>query len=143
MNEVFKEFLLFGVVEVFIFVLFAKKVLMFDNAKYRHVIIIGFFLMLCGLLNIPFFKQISGIVILTIYYAYLKKKMDFKCFLYGLESMLYILIVEATIYFLLDSTNIIDVTIIKNNIDEFVCLIPVRIIEISILFIYNKIKAVK
>ena len=109
MFEVMKSFILFGVIENFIVFMFLAKVCKVKIRYIESFYLIPIFLIV-GCLNIPFCKQIFGILIISIY-LYKKCKIDMiKAIGYTLLSFLYLLCVEMMICAPLDLLNIIDLT---------------------------------
>ena len=140
MIEVMKEFLLFGVVEVFIVLLFLKKVGCFDKIKYWHMVLLCPMWFACGFVTIPFGKQILTIITLFLYLSVINKKIK-NCgyFKFITFSVLYILCFEVlfncVIVFLFD----IDMSEIY-NIEKFIYMIPLRFVCVISIFVYKKIK---
>ena len=133
MIEVLKEFLLFGVVEVFILLMFYKYVGKIDKVKYWHGLILCPLFFIIGLIQFPYAKQIGMIVIMIAYLYVISKKLNVKVVVL---SSLYLLIFEvifSVIY------TIIEFDITTNSVyDRFLLFIPIITMEILTLLIYNK-----
>lgn len=91
--EVLKEFLLFGVVEIFILFMFYRNIAKFIKVKYWHMVILCPMLIIIGLCNIPYSKQFYSIVVITIYLIIVLKNHFVKILKYVTMSFLFLLII--------------------------------------------------
>ena len=137
--DVLLNFILFGIIEIFIILYFIKNVNMLEKVKYWHMLILCPLYCLCGYLDIPYVKQISVFIIFIIYVFILRKNI-IKSTKYSTISILYLLIVETICLIPLDLFGIFDISTINNNWEKFLLFIPIRIIQIVI--IKNTIKEV-
>ena len=138
MIELLKEFLLFGYIEIIILLMFYKIVGNIREVKYWHSLIISPFVMLCGLLTIPYVKQIGVILIMIIYLVYITKLFNRNLKLVTI-SILYLLVIEMIISMILDIIFGFDFTTIT-SIEKLFIMFPIRILEITIIYKYKKEK---
>jgi hypothetical protein len=134
MIEVLKEFLLFGVVEVFILLMFYKYVGKIDKVKYWHGLILCPLFFIVGLIQFPYAKQIGMIVIMIAYLYLISKKLNIKVVVL---SSLYLLVVEMIFCILLDFSIGFNFTEL-NTMNKFFVMIPIRLIELLLIFIYKR-----
>ena len=135
MIEILKEFLLFGVIEIFILLMFYKYVGKIEKVKYWHGLVLCPMFFVVGLIQFPYAKQIGMMIIMIAYLSAISKKANIKIVLFG---ALYLLVIEMIFCMLYDLSNIVDLFLLKNDIIyKFLYLIPVRLTEIIFLILYN------
>jgi hypothetical protein len=134
MIEVLKEFLLFGVIEIFILLSFYKYVGKLDKVKYWHELILSQLFFIMGLIQFPFAKQIGMIVVMIAYLYVISEKVNIKIVAF---SFIYLLAIEMIICMLLDITIGFDFTILT-SVEKFIIMIPIRILEILLILLYNR-----
>jgi hypothetical protein len=139
MIEVLKEFLLFGVIEVFILLMFYKYGGKIDKVKYWHGLILCVFYFAVGLIQMPFVKQISMIFGMFVYICILQKEIKLKYLKITFLSLIYLLCVEilysivCQIIFSEDLFNVV-------GFYKFLLILPTRIIDILLILLYKKYK---
>jgi len=136
MIELLKEFLLFGVIEIFILMMFCKYIGNISSIKWRHGIFICILGFIFGITNIPFVKEIGLILIVIIYLYLLTKNIYLKISIY---SFLYMLITEVifSIIFSIILGNDFNFSLLDIK-TKFLLFIPIRISEITLIIIYYK-----
>ncbi len=134
MIEVLKEFLLFGVIEVFILLMFYKYVGKIDKVKYWHGLVLCPLFFVVGLIQFPYTKQLGMIIIMVVYLYVIIKKLNFRIVMF---SSLYLLVIEMIFCVLLDITIGFNFTML-NIINKFLVMIPIRFVEVSLIFVYKR-----
>ena len=134
MIELLKEFLLFGYIEIIILLMFYRIVGNIREVKYWHSLIISPLYFICGLITIPFMKQILMIVLMFVYLYILTKKLKFKIIIY---SSLFLLCIEMIICSILDVLNLVDLTSTEIKY-KIILMIPIRLIEVLLILYYRK-----
>jgi len=137
MIEVLKEFLLFGVIEIFILLMFYKYVGEINKVKYWHGLVLSPILLLLGFMDIPFMNQISSILVMTIYLMAVDKKEFLKIIRTVFIGFLYLLCIETIICVFYDFVLMVDLKTISSFI-KFLYMIPIRIIEILLILLYKR-----
>lgn len=130
------EFLLFGVIEVFILLMFYKYVGDINNVKMWHGIILCILFYAVGLINFPFVKQIGMIVVMIIYLFVLNNKINVKIVL---MSSLYLLCIEILFSIFYELLLIIDLSNTSLNF-KFLYMIPIRLTEVGLILLYRRSK---
>ena len=137
MIELLKEFLLFGYIEIIILLMFYRIVGNIKEVKYWHSLIISPFVMICGLLTIPYARQIGVIFVMMIYLIYITKFFNRNLKLVTI-SILYLLVIEIMFSIFYELIFNIDLSIEISMIEKLSYMIPIRIFEISIIILLNK-----
>lgn len=135
--EVLKSFILFGIIENFILLMFYKYVGRIDKVRYWHLIIICPIVIFLSLLQIPFMKQLSSIIVIVAYLSILNKKISKDIFKIVILSFIYLLLIEMVFCATLDFLKVIDLTKI-DIFQRFVLMIPIRLVEIFPILAYRK-----
>lgn len=134
MIELLKEFLLFGYIEIIILLMFYKIVGNIREVKYWHSLIISPLYFICGLMTIPFMKQILMIVLMFMYLFILTKKLKFKIIIC---SSLFLLCIEMIICSILDVLSLVDLTSTEAKY-KIILMIPIRVVEVLLILYYRK-----
>lgn len=138
MLEVIKNYLLFGVVENIIIFMFLRHIYKL-NVRYLEVFYLSPLFIFASIFNIPFGRQLFGVFIIILYIVIKNKTKIINSIKYTIVSFMYLLCVEMLICAPMDMILSIDLTKTK-DIDKFFWLIPIRAIEVSLIFIYKKYK---
>lgn len=136
--KMLQEFLLFGVIEILVLLLFYKYMGKIDNVKYWHGLILCPLFFSIGLIQFPYAKQIGMIIIMIAYLYVINKKINIKIVVLG---FLYLLVVEMIFCMIYNLLGFVDLFLLENNIYyKFMCLVPTRFIEILFIFLYKRRK---
>lgn len=137
MVELFKEFLLFGVVEVFIVLMFYKKIGKVVKVRYWHILLLSPIIIFLNILQIPYTKQLSSMIVFVVYLYLINKQSIKNIFKLVILSFLYLLCVEAVLCLFIEFFTTLKIQSI-GLFDKFIFMIPMRIVEILIIIIYEK-----
>lgn len=132
LKSVMTDYALFSLIDAYIFCLFFKKVGKCNNIKWYECMLLGLINSLVSLMGIPMVYQIFGIFYMGAFIS-LKKSQKIKDSLFiSMSASIYMLIVEMMYTFLISVMFKIDVFTFE-NIERFLIIIPMRVIEIIIL----------
>lgn len=141
MVEVLKEFLLFGVVEVVILLMFYKYVGGVKEINIIHFLKVIPFYFAFGQIQEPLVKQILIFFTMMFLLFFTTKKLMFSAKLVAL-SFLMMIICETVVCVLIDTFTSFDI-LNCDIFEKFICLILMRILEFSvIIYFYIKEKKV-
>lgn len=129
-----ESFILFGIAELFILLLFYRLIGKVKEVKYWHIFILSPIFILSSIVTIPFGKQLLMILIMLIYLWVIDKGFNIKLVVLG---FLYLLVIEMIICSILDLLFSFDFTQIS-IINKFLTMIPIRFIEIILILFYKK-----
>jgi hypothetical protein len=135
MIELLKEFLLFGYIEIIILLMFYKIVGNVREVKYWHSLIISPLYFICGLITIPFMKQILMIIISIIYLKQISKKIKLKIVFL---SFVYLLVLEMSISMIYELVLNFDLSTLNSIKSKCLYLLPIRVLELGIILFYKK-----
>lgn len=138
----FLDFILFSIWESLIFYLFINK-LSTIKLKWIDIIIVGVLFCVSSIVP-PLFRQLLGICILTfLIFMFRNKEVTISRLLYILKwvtlEYIYALICEMIYCSIIDSLNIVE-SYNTDSLTLFKFFILLRIVEVIIIFIINKIK---
>lgn len=132
LKSVMTDYVLFSLIDSYIFCLFFKNMGKCSNIKWYECMMLGLVNSIVSTFGIPIIYQLVGILYMGIFIS-LKEKRNIKDSLFlSLSASVYILTVEATyslfvnVVFNMDTSHFDDVKL-------FMMIIPMRIIEITIL----------
>ena len=137
MIEVLKEFLLFGVVELFIILCFYKNIWGIKTIKYKHGFILVFGYFLFGVLSFPFIKQMGMILMFFVYLSVINKRICKLYFVCSVFALFYLLCIEAVVCLIYDLILKVEVSSLDNYY-RFLYVLPIRLVEALIPILYKK-----
>ena len=137
LKSIVVDFTLFSLIESFIFCLFFEKIGECKKFRLIDVFIIGSINCLISQLIPPLFYQIFMIIFMGYYIFITKRKIIVKAIGISALSMIYILLIEMSIFPLYDILFSLDFSK-SSSFVIFIALLPIRVIEILIILIGGK-----
>lgn len=136
MIDLLVKFILFGIPEVFILLAFYKNVFNLEKVKYWHGLLLIPFYFICGTVVIPFGKQISMVILMTLFLYCLYKDSVFKYLKFSIYALIFLVIIES-IFCMIFSLLKIDLVNL-DNYHKFLFFLIIRMAEILLIVLFKR-----